>query len=94
MKAVSHIACDKLILAGATLARRIGSSSYRHWIDAMIKLNRLDEDEDYKAVDDIVAALVQLWADQSPPIRPDEPFFFAGKWIVNGGSPSTASPKI
>ncbi len=59
-----HIACDKLILAGATLARRIGSSSYRHWIDAMIKLNRLDEDEDYKAVDDIVAALVLLWADQ------------------------------
>lgn len=55
--------CDRLALVGAALAKRIGSDSYRLWADAMIKLGDRQESIQCKAVDDIVSALVRIWAD-------------------------------
>lgn len=56
-------ACDKLALEGAAFSMRIGSDTYRLWSDAMIKLGDTDISVQYKAVDDIVAALARTWAD-------------------------------
>ncbi len=56
-------ACDQLAIAGAALAKRIGSESYGLWTDAIIKLTELDNAARCKAADDIVSALFQTWAD-------------------------------
>ena len=55
--------CDRLALAGAILAKRIGSDTYGIWRVAMVKLGSLDETVQCKAVDDIVNALELIWAD-------------------------------
>ena len=56
-------ACDQLAIAGAALAKRIGSESYALWTDAIIKLTDFDDSTRCKAADDIVSALFQTWAD-------------------------------
>ena len=56
-------ACDRLALQGAAFSKRFGSDAYRLWADAMIKLGDEYEEVQYKAADDIVAALAQTWAD-------------------------------
>ena len=43
-------ACDRLALAGAILAKRIGSDTYGLWRAAMIKLGDIRECEQCKAV--------------------------------------------
>ena len=55
--------CDRLTLEGAAFSKRIGSDSYQLWADAMIKLGNQYEEEQYKAADDIVAAMMRTWAD-------------------------------
>jgi len=55
--------CDALALRGAALAKRIGSSTYRLWTDALIKLGDNKEEVQCKAAEDIVNALCELWAD-------------------------------
>jgi hypothetical protein len=55
--------CDRLVLAGAILAKRIGSDTYGLWRTAMIKLGNNRESVQCKAVDDIVNALELIWAD-------------------------------
>ena len=56
-------ACNRLVLNGAALAKRIGSDSYRLWTDALIKLGDRAESVQCQAADDIVSALVRIWAD-------------------------------
>ena len=56
-------ACDRLALEGAALSKKIGSETYCLWADAMIKLESDYEEIQYKAVDDLLTALVRLWAD-------------------------------
>ena len=50
-------------IAGAALAKRIGSESYGLWTDAIIKLTDFDGTARCKAADDIVSALPRIWAD-------------------------------
>ena len=65
--------CDRITLAGAALAKQIGSDTYGLWRAAMIKLGDRSEKIQHKAVDDIVTALELTWADlrtwifQNPP---------------------------
>ena len=56
-------ACDRLALAGAILAKRIGSDTYGQWRETMIKLSDPDESVQFKAVDDIANALELIWVD-------------------------------
>ena len=55
--------CDRIALAGAALAKQIGSDTYGLWRAAMIKLGDRSEKIQHKAVDDIVTALELTWAD-------------------------------
>ena len=48
--------CDRIALAGAALAKQIGSDTYGLWRAAMIKLGDRSEEIQHKAVDDIVTA--------------------------------------
>ena len=55
-------ACDSLLVEGASLAKRIGSDSYRTWTAALTKLNMKCDDR-YKAVDGLTDAIIQIWPD-------------------------------
>ena len=56
--------CNKYILEGAALCKRIGSPAYDTWIEAMITLNdRYQGATPYKAVDLIAKAYPRMWAD-------------------------------
>ena len=56
--------CNKYILEGAALCKRIGSPAYDTWIEAMITLNdRYQGATPYKAVDLIAKAYPRTWAD-------------------------------
>ena len=55
--------CDRIALAGAILSKRIGSDTYALWRAAMIKLGSVSGMVQHKAVDDIVTALEETWAD-------------------------------
>ena len=56
-------ACERLTLEGAALAKQIGSGTYGLWTAAMIKLGDRSEKIQHKAVDNIVTALEETWAD-------------------------------
>ena len=56
--------CNKCILEGAALCKKIGSPAYDTWIEAMITLNdRYTASKEYKAVDLIAQAHPRTWAD-------------------------------
>ena len=66
-------ACSRLALAGAILAKRIGSDTYGIWRAAMVKLGSHDGTMQCKAVDDIVNALELIWADVEVWIAMNQP---------------------
>ena len=56
--------CNRYILEGAALCKKIGSPAYDTWIEAMITLNdRYKGATPYKAVDLIAKAYPRMWAD-------------------------------
>lgn len=56
--------CNDYILEGAALAKRIGSSAYDLWVEALVRLNdEYDGSESYKAVDMISHAFARTWGD-------------------------------
>lgn len=57
-------ACTSYILEGAALAKRVGSSAYDKWVDALVMLNDVYYcSENYKAVDLIAEAYARTWGD-------------------------------